>query len=114
MNKNWMMVFSAGLMEVIWVSGLKHSTTWWMWLITAVVLVFSFIVLIRSFKKLPVGTVYAVFTGLGTAGTVAAEMLVFNEPFRWEKALLILILLIGVVGLKAVTHEPAKKGVSAS
>lgn len=61
--------------------------------------------LIRSSSRLPVGTVYAVFTGIGTAGTVIMEMLVFGEPFQWVKVLLILLLLIGVIGLKVVTKE---------
>lgn len=110
MNRNWMLVFIAGFFEVIWVSGLKYSYNWWMWLGTIVVIIVSFDLLIRSSKKLPIGTVYAVFTGMGTAGTVLVEMLIFGEPFEWMKVLLILLLLTGVIGLKAVTKDLEPKG----
>ncbi|MFD0694698.1 DMT family transporter [Paenibacillus sp. GCM10027628] len=110
MNRNWMYVFVAGLLEVVWVMGLKHSTTWWMWLGTAAMIFLSFTVFIRSLHALPVSTVYAVFTGLGTVGTVIVEMLFFNEPFRWLKVILILLLLAGVIGLKTITEEPDKTG----
>ncbi|MOA62844.1 Multidrug resistance protein YkkD [compost metagenome] len=52
---------------------------------------------------MPLGTVYAVFTGLGTAGAVIAEMLFFGEPFNLIKILLIALLVAGVVGLKSIT-----------
>lgn len=63
-------------------------------------------------QKLPAGTVYAIFVGLGTAGTVISEILFFEEPFRWEKILLIVLLLTGVMGLKLVTDNKAEEGVS--
>ncbi|MNP57937.1 Multidrug resistance protein YkkC [compost metagenome] len=71
----------------------------------------SMYLLILATKKLPVGTAYAVFTGIGTAGTVIAEMVLFGEPFRIIKLLLILLLLSGVIGLKIVTVEPQTKEV---
>jgi paired small multidrug resistance pump len=108
-----MMVLFAGVFEVIWVMGLKHAEHTWTWLGTAAAMYISFILLIRSSARLPVGTVYAVFTGIGTAGTVLAEMLMFGEPFRWAKILLILLLLAGVIGLKVVTIESGKEGAEA-
>ncbi|GAB6991251.1 DMT family transporter [Paenibacillus pini] len=105
MNKHWLFVIIGGVVEVVWVSGLKHADHIWEWLITLVAIITSFILLIEATKKLPIGTVYAVFTGLGTAGTVIAEMLLFGEPFRWSKTILILLLLSGVIGLKMVTAE---------
>jgi paired small multidrug resistance pump len=99
------MIFIASLFEVSWVVGLKHSFNWWTWLLTCIAILISFKYLISSAKKLPIGTVYAVFTGLGTTGTVAAEMLIFDVPFRWTKLLLISLLLVGVIGLKMVTKE---------
>ena len=113
MNRNWIVVGIAAIFEVLWVIGLKHSSQWWMWLGTIAAIYVSFDLLIRSTKKLPVGTVYAVFTGMGTAGTVIIEMALFGEPFRWMKVLLILLLLFGVVGLKVVTKQPEKKGAGA-
>lgn len=66
--------------------------------------------MIMAGRKLPVGTIYAVFVGLGTAGTVLSEILFFGEPFKVEKALLILLLLAGVIGLKLVTQGKVQKG----
>ncbi|AMA72812.1 MULTISPECIES: DMT family transporter [Aneurinibacillus] len=105
MNRNWILVLIAGFFEVAWVIGLKHAYNFWTWVGTIIAIYVSFDLLIRSSSRLPVGTVYAVFTGIGTAGTVIMEMLVFGEPFQWVKVLLILLLLIGVIGLKVVTKE---------
>ncbi|MGV2687114.1 QacE family quaternary ammonium compound efflux SMR transporter, partial [Clostridium perfringens] len=82
MNRNWLYVLLAGLVEIIWVMGLKHSSNTWEWLGTVAAITASFYLIIEAAKRLPVGTVYAVFTGIGTAGTVASEMLFFGEPFK--------------------------------
>ena len=66
--------------------------------------------MIMAGRKLPVGTVYAVFVGLGTAGTVFSEILFFGEPFKVGKVLLILFLLAGVIGWKLVTDDKVQKG----
>ncbi|MDY7965607.1 DMT family transporter, partial [Bacillus thuringiensis] len=71
---------------------------------------FSFYLMIMAGRKLPVGTVYAVFVGLGTAGTVFSEILFFGESFIVGKVLLILFLLAGVIGLKLVTDDKVQKG----
>jgi len=103
MNKHWLMVLVASMLEVVWVSGLKHASTWYEWLGTIIVIAICFTVFMRASKALPLGTVYAVFTGLGTAGAVIAEMLFFGEPFNLIKILLIALLVAGVVGLKSIT-----------
>ncbi|MCJ8012823.1 multidrug efflux SMR transporter [Paenibacillus sp. KQZ6P-2] len=115
MNRHWLYVILGGVMEVLWVSGLKYSSNVLEWLLTILAIVVSFYLIIEASKHLPVGTVYAVFTGLGTAGTVVTEMLFFGEPFRWSKTLLILILLAGVIGLKLITADEAtnEKGADA-
>ena len=111
MNKHWLKVFIGAFFEIIWVSGLKNADSFWMWLITLAAICISFYMMIDASRYLPVGTVYAVFVGLGTAGTVIAEILFFGEPVKLMKILLILLLLIGVIGLKVVTdEEPTKKG----
>ncbi|MFB6466739.1 DMT family transporter [Cytobacillus sp. Hz8] len=110
MSINWIKVFIAALFEVIWVIGLKHADGFWTWAGTTVAIIISFMGLIMAGKKLPIGTVYAVFVGLGTAGTVISEILFFGEPFKMSKILLIILLLVGVIGLKLVTKENVKKG----
>ncbi|OWA36124.1 QacE family quaternary ammonium compound efflux SMR transporter [Saccharibacillus sp. O16] len=108
-NRGWMYVWIGGLFEVAWVSGLKHSSNIWEWVLTVLGIAVSFWLMINASKVLPIGSVYAVFTGLGTAGTVVAEMLIFGEPFSLAKTLLILLLLSGVVGLKLVTNSPKEE-----
>jgi paired small multidrug resistance pump len=110
MNNEWIKVVIAAFFEVFWVIGLKHANDFWTWTGTAVAIFVSFYLMIMAGRKLPVGTVYAVFVGLGTAGTVFSEILIFGEPFKVEKVLLIVVLLAGVVGLKLVTTDNVQEG----
>ncbi|TLS53680.1 multidrug efflux SMR transporter [Paenibacillus antri] len=105
MNRSWIYIFIGVLFEVIWVTGFKHATDVWTWAATVVSLIVSFALIISASAKLPVGTVYAVFTGLGTVGTVVVEMVMFDEPARPLKLVLIAILLAGVIGLKVIGGE---------
>ncbi|GAA0589051.1 SMR family transporter [Virgibacillus siamensis] len=105
MNKSWNIVFLAGLFEIGWVVGLKHSYNVGTWLLTALAIYFSMHLLIIASRNLPVGTAYAVFTGMGTTGTVILGFTVFGEPFSLAKTVLIAILLTGVIGLKMITSE---------
>ncbi|MFJ5717913.1 DMT family transporter [Neobacillus sp. NPDC093127] len=109
MNRNWAFVIIAGLIEIVWAMGLKHSANLFTWAGTIFIIYLSFVLLLKAIKKVPVATAYAVFTGIGTAGTVSVDMLVFGEPFSWTKIFFILLLLIGVLGLKLVTTESAEK-----
>ncbi|AIW40009.1 MULTISPECIES: DMT family transporter [Paenibacillus] len=105
MNKTWLSVVIAALFEVGWVIGLKHASGWLEWGGTLVGILVSFILMIMASRTLPVGTVYAVFVGLGTAGTVLAEILLFDAEVQGSKLLLIGVLLLGVVGLKIQSKE---------
>lgn len=109
MNRYWAWVVIAGLMEIFWAIGLKHSTDLISWLGTFLLIFLSFFVLIKATENVPVATAYAVFTGIGTAGTSLVDMIVFEEPFIWTKMLFLLLLLIGVIGLKLVTAESSEK-----
>ena len=66
--------------------------------------------MISASKQLPVGTVYAVFVGIGAAGTVIADMLFFGEPFTIMKVVLLFLLLVGIIGLKLSTNDSPKGG----
>lgn len=70
-----------------------------------IAIIVSFTLMIRASRFLPVGTVYAVFVGLGTAGTVLAEIILFGSPVQLEKMALIVLLLLGVIGLKMLSKE---------
>lgn len=110
MNMVWLQVIIAAVIEVFWVIGLKHAYDFWTWTGTIIAIVLSFYLMIMAGKKLPVGTVYAVFVGLGTAGTTFADIAFFGEPFQFIKILLIAILLTGVIGLKLVTKDKEAEG----
>lgn len=108
MNRYWLYILGAGILEVVWVSGLKYSNTIVEWGATILAIVGSFAVLIHTTNFLPIGTVYAVFTGLGTVGTVLTEIILFREPVNVYKILLIGTLLIGVIGLKVLTNDKSE------
>lgn len=111
MNIHWIKVVIAAVFEVAWVIGLKHADDFLTWTGTIIAIIISFYVLIMAGRKLPVGTVYAVFVGLGTAGTVFSDIVFFGEPFKTSKIILILVLLAGVIGLKLVTKDNVQEGV---
>jgi len=103
LNKKWVQVVIAAFFEVGWVIGLKHATSELEWGLTVVAIIVSFYLMINASSKLPVGTVYAVFVGLGTVGTVFADILLFGQPIVPLKMILIILLLAGVIGLKVLT-----------
>ncbi|MEK4510599.1 multidrug efflux SMR transporter [Paenibacillus anaericanus] len=110
MNKEWIKVYIAAFFEVFWVIGLKHANDIWTWAGTVVAVILSFYLMVMAGRKLPVGTVYAVFVGMGTAGTVLSEIIFFGEPIKVAKILFILLLLVGVIGLKLVTKDKDQEG----
>ena len=105
MTKYWILVFIAGLIEIGWAMGLKYANTLPLWIGVIALIVLSFYVLIIATEKLPVSTVYAVFTGIGTAGTVIVETVLFNAPFSLTIIGFIVLLLVGVIGLKMLSGE---------
>ncbi|MEK4366146.1 multidrug efflux SMR transporter [Paenibacillus sp. FSL M8-0212] len=109
MNKTWMSVVIAAFFEVGWVIGLKHASGLLEWGLTLVAIMISFSLMIAASRTLPVGTVYAVFVGLGTAGTVLAEIVLFNAHVQTGKMVLIGVLLLGVIGLKMLSKEKNKE-----
>ena len=110
MNTSWIKVVIATVFEVFWVIGLKHADNFETWTGTVISIVVSFYLMIMAGRKLPVGTVYAVFVGLGTAGTAFSDIVFFGEPFNITKIILILVLVAGVIGLKLVTKDNVKEG----
>lgn len=110
MNINWIKVVIAAIFEVFWVIGLKHANDFWTWTGTIIAIMISFYFMIMAGRKLPVGTVYAVFVGLGATGTVLSELLFFGDSFKLTKIMMISVLLIGVIGLKLVTKDKVQEG----
>lgn len=99
----WLFLFFAGITEIIWAIALKYShgfTKLIPSLITISVMVLSFFLLTHSLKSIPIGTAYAVWTGIGIMGTVILGIVLFNEPVTFLRLLFLLMILIGIVGLK--------------
>ncbi|TCI53344.1 multidrug efflux SMR transporter [Exiguobacterium sp. SH1S21] len=102
----WLWLVLAGLLEIVWATTMKLSnglTVLGPTVVTIVLLIVSFGLLAMSFRVLPAGTGYAVFTGIGAVGTVIVGNILFDETMTGMKLLFIATLLIGVVGLKQVT-----------
>ncbi|WP_300451592.1 multidrug efflux SMR transporter [uncultured Helicobacter sp.] len=104
-NMAWALVLFGGMIECFWVSGLKYADSFALYMLTGIGIIVSFCCAVMAMKKIEVGVCYAVFVGIGTAGIVLTEMLVFDEPFSLAKISLIILLLIGVVGLKFQAKE---------
>lgn len=109
MNKIWLSVVIAAFFEVGWVIGLKHAAGALEWVGTVIAIIISFYLMIMAGRELAVGTVYAVFVGLGTAGTVLAEIVLFAAPVKPLKIILILFLLGGVISLKLLSGQPKEE-----
>ncbi|WP_374663627.1 quaternary ammonium compound efflux SMR transporter SugE [Ramlibacter sp.] len=102
----WLILFVAGLFEVVWAIGLKYTEGFTRPLastITIAAMVASVVLLGWAMKTLPVGTAYAVWTGIGAVGTVALGIVLFNEPATAARLLCVTMIVGGIVGLK-MTH----------
>lgn len=101
----WLMLFVAGLLEVGWAVGLKYThgfTRLWPTVATALALVGSMTLLGLAVRVLPLGTAYAVWTGIGTVGTAIVAMVLFHEPVTVPRVACIGLIVVGILGLKAV------------
>ena len=103
MNRYWLSIFIATFFEVIWVIGLKYSSSIQEWIATILCIGITFILITFANKRLPIGTTYTVFTGVGTVGTILVDIVFFGEEVTAIKVFFILMLITGVVGLKFLT-----------
>ena len=110
----WLYVVLAGIVEVFWVIGLRYSETPLQWAGTIIMIILSFYLIIKACEKLPSGTVYAAFTGMGAAAIVLIDFLVFQADFSPAKVLLIGLIIFGVIGLKLTTEEKDTQSKSAA
>lgn len=100
---SWLYVFTAGAFEIAFAVSLKYTAGFTRLLPSAITFVFAFfslLLLSQSLKTLPIGTVYAVWTGIGAAGTAVLGIFLFNEPRDAARLVCILLILAGIVGLK--------------
>lgn len=102
-NMGWTYLLIAGLFEVAWAVGLKFTdgfTRWWpsIWVGTAMIASLFFLSL--ALRTIPLGTGYAVWTGIGAVGTAILGIVLFNEPANLVRVVCILLIVSGIVGLK--------------
>ncbi|GAB4466465.1 MAG: quaternary ammonium compound efflux SMR transporter SugE [Armatimonadaceae bacterium] len=99
----WVVLFVAGLFEVVWAIGLKYTNGFTRLLPsvgTIAAMVVSFFLLSQALKTIPVGTGYAVWTGIGAVGTAVFGMLFLGEPREVARIICLLLIVSGILGLK--------------
>lgn len=103
---SWIILVIAGLFEICWAIGLKQSNGFkhagWT-TFTIITLIISMTMLSQALKELPVGTGYAVWTGIGAVGTAILGMILFKESSDFWRIFFIGLIVVGIIGLKFVT-----------
>jgi quaternary ammonium compound-resistance protein SugE len=102
----WAVLVLAGVFEIGWAVGLKYTdgfTRLWPSVATAVALLLSMTLLGLAVRTLPLGTAYAVWTGIGAIGTVVLGIVLFDEPASFARIFCVGLILAGIIGLKLVT-----------
>ena len=100
---DWFFLIIAGIFEIGWAIGLKYSqglTRPVVSFVTVVLMLLSFVFLSLAIRSIPVGTGYAIWTGIGVMGTAALGILLFSEPVSLFRVLSFLLIILGVIGLK--------------
>lgn len=107
---NWILLIIAGLFEVAFATCLgkaKESTgaeaTYW-YIGFLICLGISMLLLVKVTQQIPIGTAYAVWTGIGAVGTVIIGIFLFKEPATFWRLFFLMTLITSIVGLKAVSH----------
>ena len=99
----WLLLLSAGFVEIIFALSLKYNegfTKLWPSVITAFSGIGSFGLLMWALKTLPLGTAYAVWTGMGAVGVAIVGIILFKESVDWLRLVSISLVIIGIIGLK--------------
>lgn len=105
----WIYIIMAGLLEIVWVFGLKYShgfTEIIPSIVTIIIIIFSFFLLSKALHSIPLGTGYAIFTGLGTVGTVVTGMLFWGETINPLKVFFVALMILGIIGIKIGPAQP--------
>ncbi len=100
---NWLLLLAAGLLEVGWAVGLKYTegfTKFWPSVWTLAAMLLSITLLGLAMRDLPVGTAYAVWTGIGAVGTVIVGIYLLGDPATAGRLISIGLILLGIIGLK--------------
>lgn len=100
----WLFLLIASTFEIVWAVGMKYTENFTRLIpsiITLAGMVLSVYFLNKAMKVLPIGTAYAVWTGLGAVGTVIMGIVLFNEPKDFLRLFYLALILVGIIGLKA-------------
>ena len=99
----WVYLILAGLFEIGFTTSMKFSEGFTKWQGIVGFFLFgalSFWLLLKSMQNIEIGTAYAVWAGIGAAGTVLIGALLFNETLNWTKLLFLTLIIIGIIGIK--------------
>lgn len=102
----WLYLILAGLLEVGWALGLKYTDGFTKLVpsaFTVVMMIGSFVLLGQALRVLPIGTAYAIWTGIGAVGTAILGIVLFGEPRDFARIACIMLIVAGIVGLKFTT-----------
>ena len=103
----WLYLVIAGVFETCWAVSLKHTegfTKLWPSVVAVVGMAASFYFLSLALKDLPLGTAYAIWTGIGTVGTLILGAVIFREVVTLPQILCVGLIVAGIVGLKLTAH----------
>ncbi|STX29399.1 multidrug efflux system protein [Legionella beliardensis] len=103
----WIYLLLAGAFEVVWAVGLKYTegfTKLYPSIMTLSAMLISFLLLSQALKELPIGTAYAVWTGIGAVGTVIYGLYFLGEPATLIRIGCILLIIVAILGLKLTNH----------
>ncbi|HYF48073.1 MAG TPA: quaternary ammonium compound efflux SMR transporter SugE [Planctomycetota bacterium] len=105
----WIELTVAGLFEIAWALGLKYTYGWTRLLpsvLTVIGMAASFYFLSRALKVIPIGTAYAIWTGIGAVGTAILGIIIFKEPLNAARVVCVAMIVAGIVGLKLTSTAP--------
>ncbi|MCI2803340.1 DMT family transporter [Staphylococcus pettenkoferi] len=101
----WLKVFVAGLVEIMWVTSMNHAHNIPTWIVTLILIALSFYLILSASKHLPVGTAYTVFVGMGAIGTVLVDIFIHGDTLSFSKVVLLILLIVGILGLQMTTEQ---------
>ncbi|WP_072570251.1 MULTISPECIES: quaternary ammonium compound efflux SMR transporter SugE [unclassified Enterobacter] len=104
---SWFVLLIAGLLEVVWAIGLKYThgfTRLTPSIITVSAMIVSIVMLSWAMKTLPVGTAYAIWTGIGAVGASITGMILLGESTSPARIISLVLIVAGIIGLKLSTH----------
>jgi quaternary ammonium compound-resistance protein SugE len=102
----WLYLLAAAGFEIAWAVGLKYTegfTRLWPSVLVIAGMIASFFLLAQAVRNIPIGTGYAIWTGIGAVGAAAFGVILFHEPVSWQRLACIALIVAGIVGLKLTT-----------